>query len=456
MEVFAVPVEGKVLLYRPLRRLAFIGNQAMADLTIDLVREVDESGVSNGPSASSGASPEVFDFLEKIGFLAPDPPPPPPPNCEFRPSSAVLLLTSRCNLRCTYCYAGGGERVVQDLSPALARAAIDEVYRNAIEQEKKSFELIFHGGGEPVQALDVMQEAVDYAREKDLPCRASMVSNGVWSTRQREWILHNLDRVGLSVDGGPETQNRQRPLASGKGSFDVVMRTIKALDEAGFSYGIRMTAIAPWRETLVEDVAFLCEETSSPSIQVEPAFNTLRGEHQGPSQAEGEEFVEAFKEAFEIAGRAGRQLIYSGARPWLVTRSFCRAPYSLLIVNPSGTLVGCFEATDDEYPLARESRVGFMNGDGIVVDEDTRDALHQTLAERRAGCRDCFCYWNCAGDCYSRVFAPGVDGPPGWSPRCYMNREISTHILLWYIAHGDGVWRGQGGHPRGKELMEAF
>lgn len=456
MEVFTIPVEDKVLLCRPLRRLAFIGNRAMADLTLDLVREADESGAPKGAYASSGAPSEVLTFLEKIGFLMPDPPPPPVPGCEFRPTSAVLLLTSRCNLRCTYCYAGGGERAIQDLSPDLARAAIDEVHRNAVEQRKKQFELIFHGGGEPVQALDVMQEAVAYARDKDLPFRASMVSNGVWSRRQREWILHNLDRLGLSVDGGPETQNRQRPLASGKGSFDAVMRSIKAMDEAGFSYGIRMTAIAPWREVLPQDVAFLCEKTSSPSIQVEPAFNTLRGEHRGPTQPEAEEFVEAFKEAFEIAGRAGRQLVYSGARPWLTTQSFCRAPYSLLIVNPSGTLVGCFEATDEEYPLAQESRVGFMNGDGIVIDEDARDALHQTLAERRAGCRDCFCYWNCAGDCYSRVFAPGLDNHPGSSPRCYMNREISAHILLWYIAHGDGVWRGQGGHPRGKELMEAF
>jgi uncharacterized protein len=428
----------------------------MAELTLDLVRQADASDALIEAHASSGASAEALGFLKRIGFLAPDPPPPPPPDCEFRPTTAVLLLTSRCNLRCTYCYAGGGERTEQDVSPELARAAIDEVHRNAVEQGKKHFELIFHGGGEPVQALNVMHEAVAHARDKDLPARASMVSNGVWSARQREWILHNLDRVGLSVDGGPETQNRQRPLAGGKGSFDVVMRNIKALDDAGFSYGIRMTAIAPWREILPQDVAFLCEETSSPSIQVEPAFNTLRGEHRGPTQAEGEAFVEAFKEAFEIAGRAGRQLIYSGARPWLVTRSFCRAPYSLLIVNPSGTLVGCFEATDEEYPLAQESRVGFMNGDGIVVDEDLRNALHQTLAQRRAGCRDCLCYWNCAGDCYSRVFAPGVDGPPGSNPRCFMNREISTHILLWYIAHGDGVWRGQGGHPRGKELMEAF
>ncbi len=128
MEVFAVPVEDKVLLYRPLRRLAFIGNQAMADLTLGLLGKGPGSEQPGEEAFSSDNHPDACDFLEKIGFLKPDPPPPPLPDCEFKPTSAVLLLTSRCNLRCIYCYAGGGERGVQDLTPEMARAAVDIVY----------------------------------------------------------------------------------------------------------------------------------------------------------------------------------------------------------------------------------------------------------------------------------------------------------------------------------------
>jgi len=456
MEVFAVPVEDKVLLYRPLRRLAFIGNQAMADLTLGLLGKGPGSEQPGEEAFSSDNHPDARDFLEKIGFLKPDPPPPPLPDCEFKPTSAVLLLTSRCNLRCIYCYAGGGERVVQDLSPEMARAAVDIVFQNAVEKNKTRFDLIFHGGGEPVQALDVIQEAVAYARTKDLPFHTSMVSNGVWSKPQREWIIHNLDGVGLSVDGCPDTQNRQRPLASGRPSSPAVMHTIRALDDAGFKYSIRMTALPPWPGTLPQDVAFLCEATGAQAIQVEPAFNTQRGTHRAPNPPEAEAFIEGFKQAFEIAARAGRELIYSGARPWVLTQSFCQAPYLLLTVTPSGRLVGCFEATDDEYPLFDAARVGFMDGGHVVVDHASRRALHDTLAQRRAICHDCFCYWHCAGDCYSRVFAPSEYGHPASSPRCTMNREITAYILLWYIAHGDGVWRGQGGHPSGKELMKAF
>ena len=45
-EVYAIPVAGKVLLYRPLLHLAFVGNQAMADLTLDLVAESPEQVAS--------------------------------------------------------------------------------------------------------------------------------------------------------------------------------------------------------------------------------------------------------------------------------------------------------------------------------------------------------------------------------------------------------------------------
>ncbi len=361
MEIFTIPIQDKVILYRPLLRLAFVGNQAMADLTMRLARQRANAGVD--------APEEVMTYLDAIGFLRPDPKPPPPPDRSFRPTMAVLLLTSRCNLRCTYCYADGGEGLERNLSLELARTAIDQVYQNALVQGKREFRLSFHGGGEPVQAWETLVEASTYARSKDLSCHISMVTNGVWSQRQRDWVLENLNGVTISFDGIQETQDRQRPFPSGQGSFDAVMRTIRALDEADFSYGIRMTATAPWRDRLAEDVRFICQETGCPAMQVEPAFNSRRGEHQGPTDEESMSFAEAFLSAFDIARSTGRQLTYSGARPWLITQAFCSAPYRALIVNPEGDLVVCYEVTDRDHPLVEMSTVGCLTNSQIQVND---------------------------------------------------------------------------------------
>jgi uncharacterized protein len=235
------------------------------------------------------------------------------------------------------------------------------------------------------------------------------------------------------------------------------MRTIRALDEAAFSYGIRMTATAPWRGQLLEDVRFICEETSCQAMQVEPAFNTQRGTHAGPTREQSESFVDAFMEAFEVARSYGRQLTYSGARPWVLTQTFCKAPYTACIVNPAGQLVACYEVTGGNHPLSGISAVGQVTAEGVVVDRHAQSALWTHLREQKgAACRDCFCHWHCAGDCYTRAYAASSGGSPGHSPRCSMNREITTRLLLWYIMNNDGIWQGQGAHPQMMRLMREF
>ena len=148
--------------------------------------------------------------------------------------------------------------------------------------------------------------------------------------------------------------------------------------------------------------------------------------------------------AHDVAQRAGRRLTYSGARPWLLTTSFCSAPYGSLIVNAEGELATCYEVTGDHHPLAACCTFGRLEGSRALVDEGRRQALLQRLADRREGCRDCFCYWHCAGDCHVKAFYPGAEDAPGASTRCRVNRAITLELLLAGVAEArDGVWRGR-------------
>lgn len=453
MEIFSILVEGRFILYRPLLRLAFVGNQAMSDLVLNLAQhatlEVDSPTAVDAPQ-------DVLAFLNTIGFLKPDPPSPPEPEYSTYPTIAVLLLTNRCNLRCIYCYASGGEGPTQELALTEIYTVIDRVYENAVKLGRPRFDLTFHGGGEPVQAWAALRKATDYARSKSLPCHISAVSNGVWSKQQREWILHNLNGLTISFDGTLATQDLHRPLASGRGSFKAVMRTIEALDRTAFSYGIRMTATAPWRGRLPEDVRYICENTGCQVMQVEPAFNIRRGEHQGPTREEGRAFVAAFLESFEIANRAGRQLTYSGARPWLVTQVFCNAPYGALIVNAAGQRVACYEVATADHPLAKLSHIGYVEGHQVVEDQVARAVLMAHLKNKHAQCRGCFCYWHCAGDCYTRSYLAQAAADRSGCSRCEINREISARILLWYVSASGGMWQGHAVRPQEMQLMESF
>lgn len=442
MQVISIPVEDKFIIYRPLLRLAFVGNRAMADLALGSAAQTCPKGLPAGDAAT---------FLQSIGFFEPDPAPPPEPNTTFCPNVAVLLLTNQCHLRCIYCYANGGEGRLRELPLDFAKVAIDQVCQSAADRGQRDFEVAFHGGGEPTRAWQTLTDAVAYAKTKPLPSRISLTTNGIWSKRRRDWIVDHVDELTLSMDGTRETQDRQRPFASGKGSFTSVMQTIRALDQKSFSYGIRVTATYPWREQLAADVQFICEETGCQTIQVEPAYNSARGTHQPPTHAQSGAFVDGFMTAFEIANRAKRMMYYSGARPWLLTRTFCTAPYTALVVNASGDLVACYEITDSNHPLAAQSRLGKIEGGQIRIDEKARDHLLARFAERRALCRECFCYWHCAGDCYAHAFSAKARGHEIFSQRCFVNREITARLLLWNIMQSEGVWRGYGWNASNKK-----
>ncbi|KAA3665364.1 MAG: SPASM domain-containing protein, partial [Chloroflexi bacterium] len=170
------------------------------------------------------------------------------------------------------------------------------------------------------------------------------------------------------------------------------------------------------------------------------AFNVTRGGHEQGTSNDYETFADAFMQAYEIAIQAERRLHYAGARTWLTTNNFCTAPYNALIVNPRGELVTCYEITSDAHPLAEISRIGHIENGQIFLDETARQHLHSLIAARKQSCEDCFCYWSCAGDCYTRTFTNQPDSHLIHGLRCQMNRTITRGMLLTHIAHADGIW----------------
>lgn len=438
MVTYLIPFEGKYLVYRPLRKLAFIANAAMVNLIARLRHE---------PGAPiSARDGDAYRFLSSIGFFEPDPPvvTTEPKPAAFKPTVAVCLLTNACNFRCIYCYASGGEGAAKEELPFdLGRQAIDIVCRNAVEKREQSFTLGFHGGGEPTLARGSFRRLVEYARGKSLPCQITVASNGYWSESQRGWILDRLDQVSLSFDGTRAMQDRQRPLSSGKSTFSVVMETIRAMDRRNFPYGIRMTVTDAGIEELPSAVEFLCRETQCGTFQVEPAFDQGRARSNEVALGDNRRFADVFLQAYDVAYAQGRHLYYSGARPWVITERFCRAIDNALIVAPDGSLTACYEVYGREHPLGRTFFFGSLGTDGSEkVEAQTRSRLQHQIAERRALCAGCFCYWHCAGDCPPKTLTPDSDGHRQFGPRCDLNRLITENLLVRYIAAGQGVWRG--------------
>jgi uncharacterized protein len=429
-ELFVVPgKKGSCYLYAPLRRVIVSLNQ-------DAVGSVSRF-LNGGPSALGPEDGRVIEQLQAAGLFTEPLPEPPvtPDNYLFRPHEVTLFPTTRCNLRCTYCYADGGTRHV-DMPWDIAQAAIEFVIENALAVGRDDFIVGFHGGGEPTVNWKLVRQSTLYARqraaEQGLDVKIHCATNGVLSPSQLEFVVKHFTGINISLDGPADIQNRQRPLVNGKGSFDRVMRTIDYFQEAKFPFGIRVTLTANDASRLSDIVRFIHETCPQlDQLHVEPVWQCGRCQMTGDRPPSEKEFIGHFSEAYELAHKMGFSLFYSGARLDVLTNQFCAAPGDGFSVTPDGFVSSCFEVTDPSDPRAELFHYGHYQKDKkiLVFDRERLARLRKLRVENIGYCQDCFCKWHCAGDCLAKAL-PGLhpDDHTG-SPRCNLNREISRMQL---------------------------
>lgn len=430
MELYTIPFQKQLVIYKPRRHLAFVGNDALARYICD-----------RNNTISTAHNEEIEKFLHSIGFDNPE------LECEEvtlgenlpLPTSVALLMTNRCNLRCIYCYANAGEEPeVSEIDWPTAQTAIDFVLMNASKSNTEVPSITFHGGGEPTCHWELMVRAVEYARERDIRTHLSMSTNGVWTEEQRHFICRHFSNISLSMDGMAEIQNHQRPQANGNKTFPAVMESIRAIEAAGIDYGIRMTVLENSVDNLPYSVQFICENTTAKAIQIEPTFTSKRGYYSDIKINFADVFSEKFMDAWRIGRSFGRQVYYSGARPWVISPIFCLAPLKALVVTADGRLVTCFELFSKKNHLVEQFTVGRIHDSRVEYNRQALTAFLKWQKQRKQECIDCFCYWHCSGDCATR--RPGDrESSQG---RCRTTQNITLSLLLTYIEEGKGVWQG--------------
>ena len=437
MYLYSIPYKDNIhIIYRPLIKLAFLANTAMVNLIYEY------SFKSNNQFEKEHKY--SYQFLNNIGYFKPDPYMElnNPPLHKFLPDTVVLCLTTRCNFRCVYCYASAGEKKIKDLNPETGFKAIDFVYSSAIKKNKDHFNLCFHGSGEPLMNFDLLKTMVEYARSKDLPVRASIATNGYINTTDRFWLLDNIDEISISLDGISRIQDNLRPLSSGKGSFDNVFQTIKMMDEKNTQYGIRMTITDSSIQYLPESIQYLCKNTSCTTFQIEPAFSNGRAIKNKQALTKFSGFVKAFVKAYRIASKNNRHLYYSGARPWLITDSFCKAGERALIVTPDDELTTCYEVSSNDHFLKNQFFFGNINKK-VSIDHKKRNHFFKKIEQRRNICRSCFNYWHCAGDCPAKTFSNIRNGHLKIKKRCDLNRAVTKAMIIESIVSGNNLFLQQ-------------
>jgi uncharacterized protein len=331
----------------------------------------------------------------------------------FQPLCLTVYPTSRCNLRCTYCYAAadGGE-TSQELSIEAVRDAARIVAGNC-RMLGRPFTLVVHGGGEPTfapSALEATLQAVtETAALYRLPLFKYIATNGVMPLSRARWLARTFDLVGLSCDGPGEIQDRQRPLASGKSSTPYVERTADILHEAGKHFNVRVTLTPETIDRQEEIVAYICARLRPQEIHIEPVYRGGRANAGlGTNDAElAQRFVEHFLHAQNTALESGARLVYTGARPAEIHGPYCQVLRGVLNLVPgggggnasAGTASACFKLSDAAQVRRLGASVGNIGEEGFAIDYEHVLAMRRSLGSTPPACLGCFNRFHCARAC---------------------------------------------------------
>lgn len=443
-QIFSIPLGGdRFLVYAPLKKTAFIANAALVNRVYEVCAAADAGDPPAVPAVTG-----VVDELLRRGFFVPEPEPPDEyAEAGVRYDTAVLFLTNVCNLRCRYCYAHSGEYPKKIMGYDTAKAAIDFVWNEVRRYKLPAFTLGFHGGGEPTMNFPVLRQSVEYVkritRDSTMEVSIAGASNGCWSPEARRFILENFTEASISLDGLPEIQNEGRPVADGGGSFELVDRTLRELDDAGFPYGIRMTVTNSSVARLAESIGFICRRYRPRKVQVEPSFAQGRAVESGSMVGDLSLFIDGFIAGYAEAVERGIELFYSGARPDTLTRRFCLAACRALVVTADGDVTTCFESYGREHPLSGRFIVGGFDGRRFAVDEKKLAESYAHTVDQNEHCAACFCKWHCAGDCAIKSLTDGGGTAYRTTERCIINQDITKFLLLEKIARAGGsIWYG--------------
>lgn len=339
--------------------------------------------------------------------------------------SLTLLVTRRCNLLCSYCYAGAK----QDGDSMSLNLAVDALRWFYNQLRDDTLRISFHGGGEPTLEMDLIREIVLRARalsqNGNKKLRLSIVTNGTADEGVMSQFVDDGFSISISADGPPDIQNKNRPFADGSPSSEKIERTIGYLVSRRHPFTIRITYSA------TEELSRIVEyfgELGVKSLHIEALFPFGREYRSDLSLKNGRKeivplgdvFIKSFLSGMDVAKKFGIKITNSHLGHLLKGLGyFCgSASGRSMIVTHDGFISGCLEVVDSNDQDFRIFKLGEFTPSlhSFVLDKDVLKKFQDRHSNNLSPCKNCFARYVCAGGCAVKAVR---------NSGCLMTRDIS-------------------------------
>ena len=327
-----------------------------------------------------------------------------------------FFLTTKCNLRCIYCYNSKERAMKKDITLPfeIAKAGIDYYFNN-----NSSRHIRFYGPGEPTQAFPLLSQITDYAKNKETTSHITVEiqTNGVFSHKVREWMIHNMNIMWISFDGEPSIQNTNRPLPNNKKSSPIIEDNIKWMNKnkgnQNLMIGARVTITdmnMTKQKELVDyflslDIKHIWTDPLFPTVDKTP-FNKDKVKQEN-YYFDMEKYIDHFVLAYKYAETLGvKYNSFLACNFDGISEKHCRACTPAPHLTPDGYVSACDMVTFGNNAHHMDCFVyGFWNKDTreFEFDYDKIKILQSRNVENMSHCCDCKVRYQCGGYCLGEV-----------------------------------------------------
>lgn len=349
----------------------------------------------------------------------------------------VLNISNACNLKCKYCYAGGGTYGSEKnlMTQGTAKRAIDLFFSRF-----KKIKYIQLFGGEPLLNLPVIKFVCEYVKNKferneiaNLP-GIGLVTNGTLMSDDFVDLVYKYDiSVTFSFDGVPQANDSMRIFKDNSPTSNVILKNLKLLKEkTGKPNMIEVTYNKSHIENNVsikDIVSFIKNIGKDIDMHITPVVSCSENKNEY-----GLDDLSSFINSVDDLLVDNKSDLYSLIQRYILAiqnktkqKYICRAGSNMFSVSTTGDIYPCFMFTDNKNFF-----IGNVNDENVLCSEKFNSSLEKFISfnkNKSDQCKNCFIRNICFGCLGQNFFQTGNPFETD-SMICDMNRAIVEKILI--------------------------
>lgn len=352
----------------------------------------------------------------------------------------IIDLTKQCNFHCIYCFRDF--KHFNQITYEVLQDIIDFIISYCKQKRIANIGLQMWGG-EPLLALDKIEYVINAFADSDIKAHIDIETNASLVTEEiarklKEWDVN----VGVSLDGTPQLQNLQRPLATGLPSSALVEQGVRNLQKY---YGNNIGGISVVTKYNFQKIKEILDYFIYDLRLSSMKFNLVRDNMNASEQTlsltdeEIQFFVEdltGYLEAYRIIGARFsegnievrlRNLLQRNGNNCCVSCG-CQGGRKMISFNYQGDIFPC-EMID--FP---DERIGSIY-DNKDLDSQIKQALNKNsffLPKNDERCTNCPWQYFCQGGCSSRNKYLEKEGQID-RVECYLNKTLYPKLVEWIL-----------------------